>query len=73
MVVKIDTNVLRDLLESKARLDALEQYGVDNWCGYCDAFEHYLEEYEDFDEYIDDEYSDEILAEKYGVVEEQNK
>ncbi|MDO4562202.1 MAG: hypothetical protein Q4C12_00050 [Clostridia bacterium] len=55
--VEISISELQDLLETKARLNALECGGVDNWEWYGESFNQYVEdnsEFDDFDEYLDD-------------------
>lgn len=44
--VKISKARLEELLDQAARLEALEDYGVDNWHGYDDALEGYRKEQE---------------------------
>ena len=39
---KISEKDLKYLIESRARLEALESGGVDNWSWYCDANSDYL-------------------------------
>lgn len=41
----IEESRLKQLLESEARLDALEYGGVDNWEWYGESLSHYLDEY----------------------------
>lgn len=41
----IEENRLKELLESEARLDALEWGGVDNWEWYGESLSQYLDEY----------------------------
>lgn len=41
----IEESRLKQLLESEARLDALEQGGVDNWEWYGESLSQYLDEY----------------------------
>lgn len=50
---KIDEKTLKGLLISRYELDALECGGVDNWQDYCDALNDYLEDYEDFNEFVE--------------------
>jgi len=37
--VKVSIEQYANFLKAKAKLDALEAAGVDNWCGYGDAME----------------------------------
>lgn len=39
---KVSEKDLKYLIESRARLEALESGGVDNWSWYCDANSDYL-------------------------------
>jgi len=39
---KVSETDLKYLIESRARLEALEAGGVDNWSWYCDANSDYL-------------------------------
>lgn len=39
---KVSEIDLKYLIESRARLEALESGGVDNWSSYCDANSDYL-------------------------------
>lgn len=68
--VKISTDKLRDLYRDSERLNALECGGVDNWEWYGEAIHEYLSDtpYDDFDEYIENEYSDESLLEIFPEV-----
>lgn len=50
---EIDEKTLKGLLISRYELDALECGGVDNWHDYCDVLNDYLDEYEDFDEFVE--------------------
>lgn len=50
---EIDEKTLKGLLISRYELDALECGGVDNWHDYCDALNDYLEDYEDFNEFVE--------------------
>lgn len=50
---EIDEKTLKGLLISRYELDALECGGVDNWQDYCDALNDYLEDYEDFNEFVE--------------------
>ena len=50
---EIDKKTLKGLLISRYELDALECGGVDNWHDYCDALNDYLEDYEDFNEFVE--------------------
>lgn len=50
---EIDKKTLKGLLISRYELDALECGGVDNWQDYCDALNDYLEDYEDFNEFVE--------------------
>ena len=50
---EIDEKTLKGLLISRYELDALECGGVDNWQDYCDVLNDYLEDYEDFGEFIE--------------------
>lgn len=43
--VRVSPEEMRDLLESRARLHALETGGVDNWSWYGDSFEDFLRRY----------------------------
>lgn len=40
----IDKKLLLVLLEESIELEALENSGVDNWCGYSDSIRKYLED-----------------------------
>lgn len=50
---EIDEKTLKGLLVSRYELDALECGGVDNWQDYCDVLNDYLEDYEDFGEFVE--------------------
>ena len=50
---EIDEKTLKGLLISRYELDALECGGVDNWHDYCDALNDYLEDYENFEEFVE--------------------
>lgn len=50
---EIDEKTLKGLLISRYELDALECGGVDNWQDYCDVLNDYLEDYENFEEFIE--------------------
>jgi len=50
---EIDEKTLKGLLISRYELDALECGGVDNWQDYCDVLNDYLEDYEDFNEFVE--------------------
>ena len=50
---EIDEKTLKGLLVSRYELDALECGGVDNWQDYCDVLNDYLEDYEDFNEFVE--------------------
>nr|DAF07426.1 MAG TPA: hypothetical protein [Caudoviricetes sp.] len=50
---EIDEKTLKGLLISRYELDALECGGVDNWQDYCDVLNDYLEDYEDFGEFVE--------------------
>ena len=50
---EIDEKTLKGLLISRYELDALECGGVDNWHDYCDTLNDYLEDYEDFNEFVE--------------------
>lgn len=50
---EIDKKTLKGLLISRYELDALECGGVDNWQDYCDVLNDYLEDYEDFNEFVE--------------------
>lgn len=50
---EIDEKTLKGLLISRYELDALECGGVDNWQDYCDVLNDYLEDYEDFDKFVE--------------------
>lgn len=50
---EIDEKTLKGLLISRYELDALECGGVDNWQDYCDVLNDYLEDYEDFEEFVE--------------------
>ena len=50
--ITISKNYYQELIESQVMLDCLENWGVDCWSGYSDAYDDYLiairdEEYED--------------------------
>lgn len=49
---EIDEKTLKGLLISRYELDALECGGVDNWQDYCDVLNDYLEDYENFEEFV---------------------
>lgn len=49
---EIDKKTLKGLLISRYELDALECGGVDNWQDYCDVLNDYLEDYENFEEFV---------------------
>lgn len=49
---EIDEKTLKGLLISRYELDALECGGVDNWQDYCDVLNDYLENYENFEEFV---------------------
>lgn len=50
---EIDEKTLKSLLISRYELDALECGGVDNWHDYCDVLNDYLEDYENFEEFVE--------------------
>lgn len=50
---EIDEKTLKGLLISRYELDALECGGVDNWQDYCDVLNDYLEDYENFEEFVE--------------------
>ena len=50
---EIDEKTLKGLLISRYELDALECGGVDNWHDYCDVLNDYLEDYENFEEFVE--------------------
>jgi hypothetical protein len=50
---EIDEKILKGLLISRYELDALECGGVDNWQDYCDVLNDYLEDYENFEEFVE--------------------
>lgn len=50
---EIDEKTLKGLLISRYELDALECGGVDNWQDYCNVLNDYLDEYEDFEEFVE--------------------
>lgn len=50
---EIDEKTLKGLLVSRYELDALECGGVDNWHDYCDVLNDYLEDYENFEEFVE--------------------
>lgn len=50
---EIDEKTLKGLLVSRYELDALECGGVDNWQDYCDVLNDYLEDYENFEEFVE--------------------
>lgn len=69
--VKISIKELQELIEAEAKLNALECGGVDNWEWYGEAFSNYLElleEYDDWDDFIEGETNEELLIKKYGEV-----
>lgn len=68
--VKISTDELRNLYWCRERLNALEFSGVDNWTYYGESVYDYLSEtpYDDFDEYIENEYSDGYLLKNFPEV-----
>lgn len=45
--ITIPLKEYNELLEDSAKFNALEAYGVDNWCGYGDAMQSLLEDEED--------------------------
>lgn len=47
----IDETRLTTLLEAEATLEALENAGVDNWCGYGEAFKPELNNNMEWDNY----------------------
>lgn len=69
---KVSRNELAGLLKSEAIFSALEQAGVDNWCGWDDArgdyVREYVEEHEDME--AEDPWFDEIAAHKLKLIEE---
>lgn len=69
--VKISVKELKELLEAEAKLAALECSGVDNWEYYGEAFSNYLDfdgRYDDWDELIENECSEDAILEAYGEV-----
>lgn len=50
---EIDEKTLKGLLISRYELDDLECGGVDNWHDYCDVLNDYLEDYENFEEFVE--------------------
>lgn len=50
---EIDEKTLKGLLISRYELDALECGGVDNWQDYCDVLNDYLEDYENFEDFVE--------------------
>lgn len=59
------------MLEAEAKLAALECSGVDNWEWYGEAFSNYLDfdgRYDDWDELIENECSEDAILEAYGEV-----
>lgn len=54
---------LRELLETEARLAALEQGGVDNWEWYSDSLNDYLKDFCEWNKIVTIGYTYEQLAE----------
>lgn len=46
-MITITKKEYEELQKDSWKLCCLENYGVDNWCGYSDAMEEYYNEYED--------------------------
>ena len=60
----IEESRLKQLLESEARLDALEYGGVDNWEWYGESLSHYLDEYCEWNSINRNRYDFDKLAEE---------
>ena len=45
MTLEIEEKALFDLLTGYRKYLALQSGGVDNWMGYCDSINEYIEEY----------------------------
>ena len=45
MTLEIEEKALFDLLTGYRKYLALQNGGVDNWMGYCDSINEYIEEY----------------------------
>lgn len=47
-VITISISEYNQLVEDSLRLEYLERWGVDNWCGYSDAIGDMYDEYEEY-------------------------